>query len=246
MKNEFDDLAHVPRSDAFTTLWAFATIGTPVSEVVMLDQYGEECFVLCSSDARSPHANMSASLACETALWTFRLERQRYYIWIVKEKLLYRMARSTNIRLWQKRREGGFAAGLSASLIAGIVTEKNFIMGYVGDGCAYWYQNGDVTPVTAAKGDRQTVAAMRLGEERYGIQIATKSLVMHDGDTAVFVSPALIPYVNLSTIGKHLAGRSSTNDELKVIADDLLLALIGDHSGGVFGLALIRRIKTRP
>lgn len=245
MKNEFDDLAHVPRSDAFTTLWAFATKGTPISEVVTLDQYGEECFVLSSSDARSPHAKGSASLACETALWTFRLERQRYYIWIVKEKLLYRIARSTNIRLWQKRREDGFAAGLSASLIAGIVTEKNFIMGYVGDGCAYWYQNGEVTPIAAAKGDRQKVAAMRLGVERYGIQIATKSLVMYDGDTAVFVSPHLIPHINLAVVKTYLAGKTQTNEELQIIANDLLRKLAGGQSDGTYGLALIRRIKTR-
>lgn len=227
------------------TLFSGVTSGSAIEEKIAFGNYRDECFVLCSTDPHHPLKKETLDLTIDTALWAFKLVRLRPFYRLVPEKLLYRIIRSTNILLWQKQREPQYSRGLTSTLLVSVATGKNFLVGFVGGAETYLWSGDKLTLVVARKGDREAVRTMQLGKERYGIQTATCSAFFVSGDTYLLVNKALVPLMEEEIVRKYLSARAQTNEELVLIARDLLQALVKEKKGGMFGLGLIRRIKTK-
>ena len=94
--------------------------------------FTDECFIITDGVRSLPHAKEAEALTAETALWAYRVVRQRPFYWKEKLPFLKRIFRSTNLRLWQKRRDPGFDAGLASALMVLIVIQDYFWLGSAG------------------------------------------------------------------------------------------------------------------
>lgn len=240
-----DNPSSLSMTPSSITLFASATRGERAEEKIAFGNYRDECFVLSSTDPHHPLKEDALQLTIDTALWAFKLVRLRPFYRLVPEKLLYRIIRSTNILLWQKQREPQYARGLNSTLLVSVATEKNFLVGFVGGAEAYLWSGDKLTLVAARKGDREKVRAMQLGSERYGIQTATYSTFFVSGDTYLLANKALVPFMEEEMVRKFLSAATQTNEELAVVATGLLDALSKGKPGGMFGLGLIKRLKTK-
>src|SRR3990167_8511195 len=75
--------------------------------------YNDECFVICDGVGGLPHGEVASKLACDTAVWAYKLVRQRRTYWKDRKLFLKRIFRTTNITLWQKQREEEFEGGMA-------------------------------------------------------------------------------------------------------------------------------------
>ena len=95
--------------------------------------FADECFIITDGVASLPHAKEAEELTAQTALWAYKVVRQRPFYWKEKLPFLKRIFRSTNLRLWQKRRDPGFDEGLASALMVLIVIEDYFWLGSAGN-----------------------------------------------------------------------------------------------------------------
>src|SRR3989338_7299051 len=172
---EADNPSTLNTSPFVVTLFASAVSGNASTEEIAFGNYRDECFVLASTNPKHPLRRKALALTIDTALWAFKLVRLRPFYRLVQDKLLYRIARSTNILLLQRQREPEYGKGLFATLLMAIASQKNMLIGFVGKSEAYLWRDRTLTKVVPEKGDREAVQTLVLGKDRYGITTATYS-----------------------------------------------------------------------
>lgn len=131
--------------------------------------FNDECFVLADGVSMLPHGGEAAKLACETALWGYKHIRQHPYYWLDKKLFMKRIFRSTNLAVWQKRREKGFEEGLATSLLVLMVSAKNYWLGLVGNTSAWLYRNGKIAKLTQEDVNPQGELVRAVGFQRLGL-----------------------------------------------------------------------------
>ncbi len=116
--------------------------GPKASQEDSLAHFGDECFIVADGVGSLPHGQYAAQLSTETALWAYKVVRAKPFYWSEKPELLKRIFRSTNLTLWQKRREKGFEQGLASALIVLLIGPDNFWVGSAGNCTAFLYREG--------------------------------------------------------------------------------------------------------
>ena len=158
--------------------------------------YNDECFVIADGVGGLPNGQVAAKLASETALWGYKHIRQRPFYWRDKALLLRRIFRSTNLAVWQKRREDGFEAGLATTLVVAIVTPQKIWIGSVGDSSAYLYRDGLIDELTKADVDESGMLTKVIGIERLGLVPAVATERFLPGDTLLLATDGVTHYIS--------------------------------------------------
>ena len=205
--------------------------------------HNNECFVVSDGDANMHHASLAASFVSETAIWGYKLVRQRPYYWADKHLLLKRIFRSTNLAIWQKRREPGIEEGLTASLGIVIVSNTKAWIGSVGDIPIYLYRESlidEITPLDIATDGTMT---NMLGIKRLGLvpHIAIENFIV--GDCFVIASPSVSEYIDEEELRATL---EMTGDTEQSVAAALvhILGVAKEHgSNKSLSACIIKKIR---
>ncbi len=131
--------------------------------------FNDECFVVADGVGGMPHGEIASELAGDTAIWAYRLVRQRRTYWKDRKLFLKRIFRTTNITLWQKQREEGFEDGMATTMLVCIISDRRFYIGNVGDSSAFLARNGVMTKLTMEDVDVSGRLTKAVGMTRYGL-----------------------------------------------------------------------------
>lgn len=203
--------------------------------------FNDECFVITDGDTTRPNATAAAKLAGETALWAYRQVRLRKGYWLDKQLLVRRIFRSTNLTIWQKKREPGFEEGLATSLLVAIVGHMGLWIGSVGDASAWIFHEGQVSRLTREDCDNQGTLTRALGYQRLGLlpHISRQNFV--SGDLLLLATHSITSVLSATELTKLIEHTGNTQGELHNVAEDMVQK--ARKAGGQDGLAvcLIKR-----
>lgn len=162
--------------------------GTRETQEDYFVNYNDECFVVCDGASGLPHGEIASKLACDTAMWAYKLVRQRRTYWKDRKLFLKRIFRTTNITLWQKQREEGFDDGMATSMLVCIVLDRRFYIGNVGDSSAFLVRNGTITKLTMEDVDLSGRLTKVVGTTRYGLAPSIVTGDFFPGDAMILVT----------------------------------------------------------
>lgn len=157
--------------------------------------FNDECFVLADGVGIMPHGEVAAKLASETAVWGYKHIRQHRYYWLDKKLFMKRIFRTTNMTLWQKRRENGFEDGLATTLAVAIIGAKTYWLGYSGDSVAWLFRGSEIKKLTREQESFERVPRGILGVKRLGLIPEYVSGEFKSGDVLVLASDGCAGYL---------------------------------------------------
>lgn len=206
--------------------------------------FNDECFVIADGVGGMPHGDIASRLACETAIWAYKLVRLRRGYWKDKRLFIRRIFRTTNITLWQKHREHGFSQGLSTTLSACIVGVRTVWIGSVGDSRAYLFHNHKLTLLTHDDHDEQGHLTKVMGAMRYGLvpQYITKEFLAQD--SLLLATDGVTNHISEKTITSTLTNAGSTTQSISDTVIDLLKTAEKAGSTDNMTAIIIKRVAT--
>lgn len=205
--------------------------------------FQDECFVLTDGFTGLPHADVAAKLVNDTAIWGYKLVRQRPFYWADKQQLLRRIFRSSNLTVWQKRRERGFEDGLATTLSVVIVSQNKMWAGSVGDSPIYLYRDGLIDEVTPADRDQQGALTNMLGMRRLGLvpHLAVERLL--PGDIVVMMTAGVSDYVGEDELRATLEMAGDTKQSLETAVTHLISTAAEHGSEGKLTACILKKIS---
>lgn len=209
--------------------------------------FNDECFILADGVGGMKNGDIAAKIAAETAIWGYKLIRQRPFYWQDKKLLMKRIFRSTNIALWQKKRETGFEEGLATTLEVLVIGDRTFWLGHVGDSSA-WFFSGEsqtVKKLTKDDSDEHGYLTKVVGTQRYGLtpQFATGKFL--SGDTILLVSDGVTKVVFPQTLEAIVKESGDSTESLTETVLTLLKKAESQGSTDNMTAILIKRIANR-
>lgn len=209
------------------------------------ENFNDECFVLADGVGGVPNGEIAAKIAVETAIWGYKLIRQRRFYWLDKKLLMKRIFRSTNIALWQKKRETGFEQGLATTLEVLVIGEYTFWLGHVGDSSAWFLsaQHQKFVKLTKDDTDEQGYLTKVVGTQRYGLvpQFVSGRFVI--GDALIIFSDGVTSVVSQRDIENLMKGCGETGDSLTRAVVSLLQKAEAAGSTDNMTAILIKRVS---
>lgn len=229
-----DDFFAIPRSEKPKDVILFAGKNFTHSQ--------DECFIIADGYPGLPHAGEAEQLTRETALWAYQMVRQRPFYWKGKLSLLKRIFRSTNLRLWQKRRDPGFDAGLGSALTVLIVIGDYFWLGSAGNCNTYLYREGLIDILTPRDVDEDGMLTKAVGFARHQLIPATHSEKLLEGDIILLASDSIANYVSEEEMRGILEKVGATTASLSTALDTLTDAANAAGSTRSKSLCMVKRI----
>jgi len=208
--------------------------------------FNDECFVITDGVGGMPHGDVAAKLAAETAIWGYKHIRLRPYYWADKKLFLRRIFRSSNIAVWQKRRETGFTDGLATTLVVCIVGARNYWIGSVGDSSAFLCREGLIEKLTTNDTDAMGYLTKAIGTARFGLTPQyTSGQFLHD-DILVLATDGATNFVSEDELRTILDQTGDTAVGLQNAVSSILTT--AETNGGVDNMSacLIKRITRSP
>jgi serine/threonine protein phosphatase PrpC len=202
----------------------------------------DECFIIAAGVASLSHAPEAEQLTLQTALWAYQMVRQRPFYWGEKLKFLHRIFRSTNLTLWQKRRDPGFDAGLGSALAVLIVIGDYFWLGSAGNCNTYLYRDGLIDILTPRDVDEEGMLTKAVGFSRKQLIPALHSEKLLENDIILLASDSIANYVSEDQMREILEGVGATNESLHIALDTLSSTAKSAGSHGSISVCLVKRI----
>ena len=156
----------------------------------------DECFIIADGVQSLQHAKVAEQLTSETALWAYNMIRQRPFYWKEKLPFLKRIFRSTNLTLWQKRRDPGFDAGLASALMVLIVIEDYFWLGSAGNCNSFLFRDGLIDVLTARDVDSEGMLTKAVGFARHQLIPAMHSEKLLENDIILLATDSVANFVS--------------------------------------------------
>ena len=200
--------------------------------------FENECFVLADGVPSTKHAVIAAQLALETAFWGYKLVRQRHSYWLNRDAFLKRIFRSTNISLWQKHREVGFEAGLSASLLVCMFRGNNYWVGSTGIISGFLLRDGELAKLTKDDVDSQGRVTKMVGKDRFGLVPRLANGPFKINDTILLATSNVVRSVSEQEMQRVLEAAGSTVDSLATAVDGFK-----KHASHPAAAVVIKRVK---
>ncbi len=191
--------------------------------------FNDECFVVADGVGSLPHGDVAAKLACETAIWAYKHIRQHKYYWLDKKLFMKRIYRSTNLAVWQKRREEGFEKGLATTLLVLMVGPKHFWLGNAGDTSAWLCHDGEIRKLTRDKTEFQEIPQFALGIKRLGLIPDFLTGPLEAGDMLLLTTDGVGDYL---TTQDMQAGFTATGTNVTDISGAVTSLLSAAHTNG--------------
>ena len=176
--------------------------------------FNDECFVVADGVGGMPHGEVASQLASETAIWAFKHIRQHPYYWEDKKLFMKRIFRSTNLAVWQKKREFGFEEGLATTLLVCIMGEMRYWIGSVGDTRAYIMETYLMRELTTDDLDAQGRLTKAVGFQRLGLKAQFATGVLKAGGIMLLATDGVTKYLSHSEIEDVLLHIGDTTESL--------------------------------
>lgn len=207
--------------------------------------FNDECFVLADGVGGLPHGDFAAKFAAETAIWGYKLIRQRRVYWLDKQLLLKRIFRSTNIALWQKQRETEFSSGMGSTLEVLLVGDRNFWLGHVGDSST-WFAHGETfTKLTRDDVNTKGNLTKIIGAVRYGLTPQRVHGRFVIGDAFLLVTDGVTHTVPPTTLREALEHAGETVESLSETVNSILRVAEKRGSTDNMTAVIVKRIAVR-
>lgn len=204
--------------------------------------FNDECFVLADGVGSMPHGAVASKFACETAIWAYKHIRQHRYYWQDKKLFMKRIFRSTNLAVWQKRREVGFEDGLATSLMVLIVGAKHFWLGCSGPSSAWFFHGSSMTKLTP---EISTYNAHKdvLGIRRLGLVPLYTTAVFGSSDVIIMTSSGCGNYLTATDLQTCASSVGSTADSASRAVATLLSTSQINGSKENMTAILVKRVE---
>lgn len=206
--------------------------------------FRDECFVLADGVPSLPHAREAALLTSETAIWAYKVVRQRPFYWTEKLELLKRIFRSTNLTLWQKRRDKGFSEGLAASLTVLIVIKDYFWIGSAGNCNAFLFREGLIDVLTARDVDDEGMITKAAGFSRRQLIPTTHSERLLRDDVLILATDGIADYVSEDEMRSIVETAGVTQESLNVAAHLIVTTAKQNGSKDDMTVCVVKRVIT--
>jgi len=202
----------------------------------------DECFIIADGYPGLPHAGVAEQLTCETALWAYQMVRQRPFYWKGKLSFLKRIFRSTNLRLWQKRRDPGFDAGLASALMVLMVINDYFWLGSAGNCNSFLFRDGLIDILTRRDVDGEGMLTKAAGFARKQLIPTMHSENFLENDILLLATDSIADYVSEDLMRGILEGAGTTNESLQNAVDKLVATAKSAGSSDAMSLCMVKRI----
>jgi serine/threonine protein phosphatase PrpC len=220
----------------------------PVSVILYagkgFDHASDECFIIADGVESLPHAREAETLTRETALWAYNVVRQRHCYWTVKLFLLKRIFRSTNLRLWQKRRDPGFDAGLGSALMVLIASSDAFWVGSAGNCNSYLYREGLIDILTKRDVDEEGMLTRAVGFSRKQLIPDIHAEKLLENDIILLATDSVANYVSEDQMRGIFEGAGATRESLQIAVDKLIETAASAGSADAMSACMVKRIMS--
>lgn len=205
--------------------------------------FNDQCFAVADGVGGMPNGQVAARLACETAVWAYKIVRLRPFYWGDKRLLVKRIFRTTNITLWQKQREKGFEAGLATTLVVCVLGEQSFWLGSVGDSRAYHLTTkGVLMSLVPDDLDPSGKLTKVVGANRYGLVPHTIGKEFSSGDTMLLVTDGVWRYLDQEKLTTIVKNCGATTESLTSAVGEILQSAKMAGSTDNMTAVIIKRI----
>jgi serine/threonine protein phosphatase PrpC len=202
----------------------------------------DECFVVADGAGGMPHADTAAIVASEAALWGYKHIRLRPFYWADKRLLLKRIFRSSNMTVWQKRREAGFETGLATTLSVAIIGSQKIWVGSVGDTSILLYRDGLIDFLTPLDVDRSGNLTNALGLKRLGCVPHVTVEKFFRGDILILATDGVTGYVKEEELRAALEVIGNTTQSISDGASRLIKTAQDHGSTDNMTVCMIKRV----
>lgn len=216
--------------------------GTRETQEDYFVNYNDECFVVCDGASGLPHGEIASKLACDTAVWAYKLVRQRRTYWKDRKLFLRRIFRTTNITLWQKQREEGFEGGMATTMLVCIVLDRRFYIGNVGDSSAFLVRNGTITKLTTEDVDASGRLTKVVGTTRYGLAPSIITGNFLPGDCMILMTDGVAREMDADKCMTFLKEVEQSAPQLSDVAVNMLKCAQDHGATDNMTVVLIKRI----
>jgi PPM family protein phosphatase len=184
--------------------------------------FNDECFALSRGADGFAHGDVASTLTCETAIWGYKHIRQHKFYRQDKKLFMKRIFRTTNMTMWQKRREKGFEDGLASTLLVLMIGQKSFWLGNAGDSSAWMYKNARLVKLTSDDVDTNGKLTKAVGLNRLGLLPSYKTGLFELGETIVVTSSTVANYLHEQDFIAPLAASGDSAESLSQTVSELL------------------------
>lgn len=202
----------------------------------------DECFIITDGYPGLPHAKVAEQLTRETALWAYNVVRQRPFYWREKLGLLKRIFRSTNLTLWQKRRDPGYEAGLASALMVLIVINDYFWIGSAGNCNSFLFRDGLIDVLTRRDVDNEGMLTKAVGFARYQLIPAMHSEKLLENDMILLATDSIANFVSEDEMRGIFEGVEATTESLQIAVDKLVKIAKVVGSEDTMSACMVKRI----
>lgn len=204
--------------------------------------FNDECFVVCDGVGGMSHGKEAAQLAGDTAIWAYRFIRQRHAYWKDRKLLLKRIFRTTNITLYQKKREEGFTDGMASTMIVVIIIDRRYYIGSVGDSSVFMVRDGVLKKLTTEDVDASGRLTKVVGSSRYGMAPSVITGDMLIGDCLMLVTDGVSRVLDTVRCGKLFEQSVISATELSNTAATILHCVADNGATDNMTVCLVKRI----
>lgn len=232
-----DPLALKIRQPRQSVLFAGSQLQGPrESQEDFFINFNDECVVVTDGVSGLPHGGVAAKLAAETAMWGYKHIRERPFYWADKKLFLKRIFRSSNMAVWQKRKEFGFEAGLATTLSLAMIGTHAIWVGTAGDSSVLLYRDGLIDVLTPP--DENVLGIKRLGLIP---QIAVERFI--PGDILLMATDGVLNHVSEDQIRATCEVSGNTTDSLITAIVHLLETAKENGSADNMTACMIKKIQ---
>jgi serine/threonine protein phosphatase PrpC len=202
----------------------------------------DECFIITDGVENLPHANEAEQLTRETALWAYNVVRQRPFYWGEKLRFLKRIFRSTNLTLWQKRRDPGYDAGLGSALMVVFVIGDYFWLGSAGNCNNFLFRDGLIDILTKRDVDSDGMLTKAVGFSRKQLIPAMRSEKLMENDIILLTTDSIANYASEDEMRGILEEAGTTHESLQMAVDKLIETAKAAGSRDSMSACMVKRI----
>ncbi len=181
----------------------------------------DHIFVIADGIGGLPHGDVASALTVESAVWAVRLGKQKPSEWKEKRLLVQKMIRFINLRVYNKRKDEGFALGLGSTMSLLFFAEKNFYICHVGDSRIYLFRNQSIVLLTPIHRDSHGYITRAIGIDPNPPEMFFYSDRFRPNDMFILATDGVVDVVSEQEIHDVVSRVENTQESLQDAAKTL-------------------------
>jgi len=168
--------------------------------------------------------------------------RQRPFYWKEKLPFLKRIFRSTNLRLWQKRRDPGYEEGLASALMVCIVIKNYYWLGSAGNINSFLFRDGLIDVLTKRDVEGELTITKAVGFSRKQLIPSMHSEKLLEGDILIMATDSVMDFVKEDELRIACEKIGTTKQDIKEAVDTIIATAKKNGSRDTMSMCIIKHI----